>query len=258
MRLNRFTRLFPLVLLLVYVMQGCAANVQPKLPNYLGTGSLQEPSHASMLSHMQQGDRLSAGLVIINDTSSSQSAPALSQDYFASFAKELQYQLEHQFPVTVVKVLESSEIPSSNGEPQLGQLGKSHGLDFLVVAILSSSEVEYSDRLPLGGSLQGMGGRSLVVGFRSENYALVELALLDVKTQQPVVHVEGNARATLERLDIPLGSNVYPVVRRAQLIAPIYPTEEGAHDTLRIVAADDALKQAFMHLSEVWNDKVSS
>ena len=258
MRGYRFMRLFSLVLLVVFV-QGCAASVQPKLASYLGSASVQKPSYVSVLSHIQQGERLSTGLVVINDTSSPESAPSLSKESFARFAYELQDQLEHQFPVNVVKVLGSEDITSSNEVPQLGQIGKSLGLDFMVLAIVSSSEVEVPDRLVLGGSLQGSGGgRGSVLGYRAENYALVELALIDVKTQQPVVHAEGNAWATLERLDVPLESNVYPVVRRDLLIPPIYPTEEDAHDTLRGVAADDALKQAFLHLREIWNDKLSS
>ena len=257
MRRHRFMRLFPLVLLVVLV-QGCAASVQPKLSTYLGKGSIQESSHASVLSHFQQGDKLSAGLLVINDTSSPESAPALSKDSFAGFANDLQRQLEQQFPVTVVKVLDSREVASANGKTSIGQIGKGLGLNFMVLAIVSSSEVEVPDRLPFGGSLQGLGGRGSVLGFRAENYALVELALLDVQTQQLVVQAQGTAWATLERLNVPLESNVYPVVRRAQLIAPIYPTEDNSHDILRGVAADDALKQAFMHLREIWNDKLSS
>ena len=65
---------------------------------------------------------------------------------------------------------------------------------------------------------------------------------------------DGQAWATLERLAVPLESNVYPVVRRAQTQPPIYPkSESDAFETLRWVSGQDAIAQAVMHLEEEWN-----
>ena len=97
------------------------------------------------------------------------------------------------------------------------------------------------------------------MGYRAENYARTELAFLDGKTGQPIVTTDGQAWATLERLAVPLESNVYPVVRRAQTQLPIYPNSEAdAFETLRWVSGQDAIGQAVMHLGEVWKtNKVS-
>ena len=92
------------------------------------------------------------------------------------------------------------------------------------------------------------------MGYRAENYARLELALLDGQTGRPVVMTDGQAWATLERLAVPLESNVYPVVRRAQTQPPIYPkSESDAFETLRWVSGQDAIAQAVMHLGEEWN-----
>jgi hypothetical protein len=57
----------------------------------------------------------------------------------------------------------------------------------------------------------------------------------------------------LERLAVPLQSNIYPVVRRAQTQPPIYPNSESeAFETLRWVSGQDAIAQAVMHLEELW------
>ena len=101
--------------------------------------------------------------------------------------------------------------------------------------------------------MQGGGGRGGLLGYRAENYARLELALLDAQTGQLVVNADGQAWAVLNRLAVPLESNVYPVVFRAQTQPPIYPNSEGdAFETLRWVSGQDAIAQAVMHLKEVW------
>ena len=109
-----------------------------------------------------------------------------------------------------------------------------------------------------GDQFGGGGGRGRLLGFRAENYALVELALVDGKTGHPIVHANGSAWSVLERLNVPIESNVYPVVRRDLTQPPIYPSSETAYETLRVVSADDAMKQALMHLEEVWSQQTSS
>jgi len=76
---------------------------------------------------------------------------------------------------------------------------------------------------------------------------------LDAQTGQPVVMTDGQASATLDRLAVPMESNVYPVVRRTLTQPPIYPnSERDAFETLRWVSGKDAIAQAVMHLKEVW------
>ncbi len=134
------------------------------------------------------------------------------------------------------------------------ELARKENVPYLLLAVLSSSEWEVFDRLPLGGLSQPTGMRSSgIPGYRVENYARMELALLDARTGEPVVTEDGQAWALLERLAIPLESNVYPVVRRALAHTPMYldsPAE--AYETLRWVSGKDAIDQAVMHLRQTW------
>jgi hypothetical protein len=81
---------------------------------------------------------------------------------------------------------------------------------------------------------------------------LVELALMDVAPGQLVARADGRAWSQLLRLDVPIESNVYPVIHRSLRAAPIYPPEEQAKDVLRSIAGDEALEQAVMHLQQSW------
>jgi hypothetical protein len=165
-----------------------------------------------------------------------------------ALTQNIKSQMEKGFPIEVVQVVPFDE----KGSMALGELAKTYEVDHLILAVLSSYEVEAFDRLPLQGSLQGGGPRASIPGYRAENYALAELALLDVSRGRVLVQADGEAWASLERLNVPLESNVYPVARRDQLVAPIYSEEAHAYDTLRGVAADDAIKQAVMHFKENW------
>ena len=142
-----------------------------------------------------------------------------------------------------------------NGSPdQFIQLAKEKNVPYVLLAVLSSSEWEVFDRLPMQGMQQGGGMRGAgMPGYRVENYARLELALLDVQTGQKMVATDGQAWATLERLVVPIESNVYPVVRSDLTQPPIYPNSEGEeYETLRWVSGQDAIAQAVMHLEELW------
>ena len=128
-------------------------------------------------------------------------------------------------------------------------------MDYIIMTILSSTEIEVPDRLPFQASGQGILGPGLLGGYRAENFALAELALVDVEAKKVVARADGQAWASLERLDVPLESNVYPVVRLGLEVPPIYPTEENrAHDVMRAVASSAAINQAVMHLKEAWDN----
>jgi hypothetical protein len=231
------------------VFGGCGGWPQARLDAYLGQQPTLDLSGFADLPGVVQ-----AGLVVINDTTAPDSAPKLSDASFDALAEHVRQQLMHAVPLEVVRVVHSSNPATSfpNFATVL-QWGKDQHVDYLVMAVLSSSEIEVPERLPWRGSTLGAIGRGLLLGYRAENLALAELALVDVRSGQVLARVEGNAWASLERLDVPLESNVYPVVRRNQEDPPIYPeTEEDAHDVMRAVAGNDAVNQAVMHLKEAW------
>jgi hypothetical protein len=190
---------------------------------------------------------------VINDIGFPQSAPGLQTGTRQYLGEYLQAEIQKQLPIQLSAIVYPEALqPNGSAEPFV-QLAKDHGVPYLLLAVLSSSEREVPDRLPLGGLQGGLRGGGLV-GYRAANYAHVELALIDGPTGQPIVMTDGRAWATLERLAVPLESNVYPVVRREQTQPPIYPNSEGvAFETLRWVSGQDAIAQAVMHLGEVWS-----
>ena len=231
------------------VFGGCGGWPQARLDAYLG----QQPT-LDLSGFADLPGAVQTGLVVLNDTTAPDSAPKLSDASFAALAEHVRQQLMHAVPLEVVRVVHSSNPATSfpNFATVL-QWGKDQHVDYLVMAILSSSEIEVPERFPWRGSTLGAVARGLLLGYRAENLALAELALIDVRTGHVLARVEGNAWASLDRLDVPLESNVYPVVRRNLEDPPIYPEkEEDAHDVMRAVAGSDAVNQAVMHLKEVW------
>lgn len=231
---------------------GCTEWPQARLDAYIE----QQPELDTNLSRVADlSGVVQAGLVVINDVTSLGSAPKLSESSFAALTEHVRNQLMHVVPIEVVRVLRSSAtVDPPQNFPAVLQWGKDQRVDYLVVAMLSSVEIEVPERFPWRGSSPGAIGRGLLFGYRAENLALAELALVDVLNGQALIRVDGYAWASLDRLDAPLESNVYPVVRRNLEDPPIYPEkEEDAHDVMRAVAGGDAVNQAVMHLKEAWN-----
>ena len=242
--------LLPTILGIVcLVFGGCGSWPQARLDAYLG----QQPAHD--LSRFEGlPDVVQAGLVVFNDTTAPDSAPKLSDASFDALTEHIRQQLMHDVPIEVVHIVHA---PNPGASPPtfttVLQRARDRHVEYLVMAVLSSSEIEVPERLPWRGSTLGAVARGLLLGYRAENLALAELALVDVRTGHVLARVEGNAWTSLERLDVPLESNVYPVVRRNQEDPPIYPEkEEDAHDVMRAVAGGDAIDQAILHLKEVW------
>ena len=232
---------------------GCSSETTPKrLSLYLPAPSVavQAPGHGSVFSRVP----IQAVLVILNDTGFQRSAPGLRTGTLQHLGERLKGELETQLPLQISSVIYPEPIALNGSAPSFSAMAKEQGVPYILVAVLSSSEVEVFERLPLQGTQQGGGLRSMgLPGYRAENYARMELAMVDGQTGQAVVTTDGQAWAVLERLEVPLASNVYPVVRRGQTQPPIYPNnEEDAYETLRWVSGQDALAQAVMHLEAVW------
>ena len=246
--------------LLVLVLGGACSsfdNTPKRLPAYLTSVPVSKATTVAKVP--LPTTKISAALVVINDHGFQESAPALQPGTLQDLGENLQSVLEKQVPIQLVTVVYPEALQPTGSSDQFVSLAKEHGVPYLLLAILSSSELEVSDRFPLGGSLQGGGGRGWLVGYRAENYARLELALIEGQTGKLVVSTDGQAWAVLERLAVPMESNVYPVVRRAQTLAPIYPnSEEDAYETLRWVSGQDAIAQAVMHLEGAWKKDKSS
>lgn len=237
--------------LLSLLIAGCGGGwPQARLDAYLG----QQPETGRVAVGGLPKGPLHAGLWVLNDTRDPGSAPTLSETAFAGLTEHVRLQLSHAVPIKVRVVHPSGPGASPADFAAVLRWGKDQRVDYLVLAILSSTEIEVPERFPWRGSTLGAIARGLQFGYRAENLALAELALIDVRAGRVLARVEGNAWASLDRLDPPIESNEYPVVRRNLEDPPIYPEKEaGAHDVMRAVAAGDAIDQAVLHMKAAWD-----
>lgn len=231
---------------------GCSLDNTPKR---LGAYLPQPTGQTGVLAKMAlPADGVTSVLVVLNDSGFEKSAPELRRGTLENLGEHLKTEINKQLPIQINSVVYPDGLKPNGSADQFIQFAKEKNVPYALVAVLSSSEWEVFDRLPMQGMQQGGGMRGAgMPGYRVENYARLELALLDVQTGQKIVATDGQAWATLERLVVPIESNVYPVVRRDLTQPPIYPNSEGEeYETLRWVSGQDAIAQAVMHLEELW------
>ena len=190
-------------------------------------------------------------LVLVNDQSGPDPAPALPNEIRVRIAEQLKDDINRGFPILVEKTIPVSDLASGAGMAGLIAFGKEHGARYLLVAILSSEEQEYPVTLFLGYTTHKQ------PGFRRDNWSLVEAALLDVESGQLVLQAEGRAWATLDRPTAPGINQWYPAIfLRPQMERRIWPpTYEGAPITLRLVSMRQAAKRLALNMQQAWNDK---
>ena len=245
-----------IVSLLSSLLGACGTDSPARMGAYLGAPDAKGTAAVQDSFQIPDGG-IQAGLLIINDTTAPGSAPSLSPEAFSALSEGIRVQIMNAVPITFVKVLDNSGITPQGNPQDLLARARQEGLSYLMVAILSSNESEVPTYLPINGIIQGGGGPNTVPGYEAQNFSVFELALLDSKTGRSVIQANGRAYSTLYRLNVPTDSNVYPVVVRARLFNPIYPQGNNAHDTLRGIAGDDAIKQGVMHLRIMWKEQFS-
>lgn len=235
--------LLSIALLLSGLLSACAATTPPsRLADYVGKDALREGLPPAPLSATGR----KAGLVLIADATAPGAAPAMPDEALAQMAERLQEQFKPVFPVSIDKIVPAEGIAVGDGA-RLRELGKQQGLDYLVVAVTSSTEQEYPVTLFLGWVTHAQ------PGLRRDNWSLIEAALLDVQSGQVLFRAEGRAWATLDRPTAPGINQWYPVIWKRPL-DPNWrwwpPTYEGAPHTLRIIAMQEAVKGLMQNLKE--------
>lgn len=235
----------------VFLFAGCSEKPLPRINQYVG-GSGESASLAGMAQLGQNSGPITAGLLLINDTSAAGSAAGLSEKAKAFLTHQVRERVEGATPIHVTQVLTADGTSQPQGPDALAKLAREQRLTHLLVAVFSSAESEVPAYLPLTGDPEQGGGRPEVPGFEVVNYALAELALVDGGSGQVIARSDGRAWARLNRLYVPKLSNAYPVIHRSLRVAPIYPQEADAKDVLRSLTADEALEQAATRLNEAW------
>ncbi|MCS6293752.1 MAG: hypothetical protein H8J66_11820 [Nitrospira sp.] len=233
------------------MLSACSQQPLPRINHYVG-GSSESASLAASAQSVQVSGPITAGLVLINDTSTAGPATVLSDKARAFLTHQVRERVQGATPIHVTQVLTAADSSRPQGPEALAKLAREQGLAYLLVAVFSSAESEVPAYLPLTGDPEQGGSRPSVSGFEAVNYALAELALVDAGSGQVIASSDGRAWARLNRLYVPKISNAYPVIHRSLRVAPIYPQESDAKDVLRSLAADEALEQAATKLHEAW------
>ena len=235
-------------LLVAVLLVACASATPPsRLGDYV---SSDHRANDEAFSRIEQRP-LKAGLLLVSDTAEPGAAPNLPDEAQVRLSETLKQDIARAIPATITQVLPADQIrPQPNGDwTQFAELGRLHGLEYLVVVVLSSTEQEYPVTLFLGWTTHAQ------PGFRRDNWSLLEFALLDLKNNVTLMQAEGRGWATLDRPSAPGISQWYPVIylRPQDPERRIWPpTYEGAPNTLRVVSFDQAEKRLALKLQNSW------
>jgi hypothetical protein len=230
------------------VLAACMADVPPsRITDYMGTSGngVAEPPPPQAIQ---------AGLVVIPDASAPDASPVLPDEALQRMAESLSQEISQNLPIRISKIIAPEGLrPIAGGDPdQFAEFGRKHGVDYLVVVVASSTEQEYPMMVFLGWTAHQQ------PGLRRDNWSLLEAAVVDVKAAQSLTRAEGRGWATLDRPTAPGINQWYPVVwLRPMEPSRRYwpPTYEGAPNTLRVIAMQDASKRLILNLRKAWSEK---
>lgn len=245
----RVTRLLPaglLCLLTLSLMELAAcASLQPpsRLAGYVG------PQAADVLLPEQRP--LRTGLVVVFDTSAPGAVTDFPDQALQQMAEQLRLQFSQYLPLKIETILPADRLPKHDPQ-QWRDLGRRYDLDHLLVIVASATEQEYPMQLAVGWTTH------VVPGLRRDNWSLVEVALLDLRTGAVLVRAEGRGWATLDRPTTPDINQWYPVIWKRPL-EPNWrwwpPTYESAPFTLRVIAVQEAVKRLVVNFQDAWLQK---
>ena len=244
--MRRVLNQFGLMLSVVFLVS-CASAIPPaRIGDYV---SSEHQVDGDVFARISQRP-LQAGLVVVSDTAELGAAPNLPEEALARLGESLQRDLGRAIPVAITEMITADHIrPQLHGDgAQFAELGLQHGLEYLAVVVVSSTEQEYPVTLFLGWTTHAQ------PGFRRDNWSLLEFALLDLKHNQTLMQAEGRGWATLDRPSAPGIDQWYPAVYlRPQDQRRIWPpTYAGAPNTLRVVSFEQAAKRLVLKLRNSW------
>jgi hypothetical protein len=197
--------------------------------------------------------KLQVGLAFVPDVVQSNPPTSLSDDSLARFTARTKFELENKVPLEIQKVVRLETLQKGKSVEQLKGLAKDEKFDFVILILTSSEEVTTPAYLDASSPDVG-----ILPGNEIKNYALVEVALVDLQSGKSLIQAHGRSYALLEQLDVPLESNRYPLVRGSAMTNRMYPTDDMALEVLRTVALEEALDQAIMKFDHEWQETLSA
>jgi len=241
------TRHFALGLVML-TLGACASATPPsRLGAYLGDMPLGTAEGTAAAP-----GQMRAGLVLVTDASAPDAAPGLPDEAVNRVGDTLREQINRFLPSIRIESVIAVDGVLPGESAKLLALAAKHSLDYLAVAVLSSTEVEYPMALFLGWTSH------MQPGYRRDNWSLAELALLEAKSGRVVLRAEGRAMASLDRPAAPGINQWYPVIylRPQDPERRVWPpTYVGAPNTLRVVAMNQAVKRLVINLQDAWIQK---
>ncbi|MCH7614551.1 MAG: hypothetical protein IH978_02260, partial [Nitrospinae bacterium] len=166
------------------------------------------------------------------------SALPLSPDMLAILENRLVKKMDEYFALQVRPIRLAQPLQPTGDMSPFTHLTKIHKLDFMLLAVLSSTEEESHIEIGEETMMTRMSGVSI------DNEALAELALINADSGKIALHAAGNGASSMEQLTAPIGED--------------YPRKEDARDILRANAAQQALDQALLALQRQWGRSLVS
>jgi hypothetical protein len=231
--MNRKALCFGFLPLLVggFLATGCQTT-SLRLPSYVGQveGLREADGHRpqSLPTAMHR-----VGVIIVTDSSMPGAAPPLSSDMLAILENRLVKKMGEYFSIPVTPIRMEPPLQPTGDVSSITKLAKVRGLDFLVLVVLSSREVE--SHIEIGEETM----MTRMSGVEIDNSALAELALLHADSGKIALHAVGEGAESMEQLEAPIGEN--------------YPRKEDAKHILRATSAEKALDQALLSLQRQWS-----
>lgn len=224
---------------------GCASTPAARLDAYLGPDIARIDDPRPVQSGALPGS-LNAGLVVINDTTTPESAPALSDAALLTLTDEVRQRIGQTLPIDVTVTLPSTDLKPGEDRETLVHLAQRSKLRYLIVAVVSNVETSAPATFTV------VAGSTSAPGNVVDVFTLMELALLDGETGKVSIRGSGRDRARLNQLNDQTGSNEYPVIVRSIGTKAVPYGSRSARDALYLTAASDALEQALLRFSEAW------
>lgn len=224
-------------ILFALLLSACdTLSVQPRLPVYLGE-EFATSSHPDPAIPGEPDGPTRVAITIVSDESARGAAPRISAGMVSLMENRIVKDCEADLGVTVADRLSMSGL-----NPQQEALGllariREQGIPYWLLIIFSSAEVESPTSLGEETMMTQMPGTAI------ENFALVEVALVDTETRQIVAQAVGRGSESMELLTVPIGDQTY--------------SQEETREILRANAGMKAWKQAFRRLKEAWKSRYS-
>lgn len=250
---SSFTLITRALVTLSFLIGGCSG-VTPssQMPTLLEQETHPNSVMQKKLSEASQ-QKLQVGLALVPAAAKSDPPTTLSKDSMARFTARTKFELENKIPLDIQEVVRLETLQQGKSVEQLKGLGKDEKFEFVILILTSSEEVKTPAYLDASSPDVG-----ILPGNEIQNYALVEVALVDLQSGKSLIQAHGRSYALLEQLDVPLVSNRYPLVKGSALTNRYYPTDDMALEVLRTVALEEALNQAIMQFDIEWRETLSA